>query len=110
MSVSVVIVDDEAILDGLQSVLEHEGWRVWTYSTGEAFLADLSHHGPDCLLLDPHRPAFFYRSGYSSTAPTEIAAWLFSLLIGAVLLTWSFNSTKGSILIMALFHNSVDVA
>lgn len=57
-----------------------------------------------------HIPAFFYRSGYSSMGPGDIVGWFFSLLTGAVLLTWLYNSSKGSILIVALFHGSVDVA
>lgn len=57
MVVSIAIVDsDEAILDAVQFVLENEGWQVWTYATGEDFLADVPHHEPDCIILDPHLP------------------------------------------------------
>jgi membrane protease YdiL (CAAX protease family) len=57
-----------------------------------------------------HIPAFFYRPGYSSMGPADIAGWFLSLATGAILLTWLCNSTRGSILIVALFHGSVDVA
>jgi len=57
-----------------------------------------------------HIPAFFYRPGYSSMGPAEIVGWFLSLLTGAILLTWLYNSTRGSVMIVALFHGSVDVA
>ena len=57
-----------------------------------------------------HVPLFFYRSGYTSMGAAGIVGWLFSLLTGAVLLTWPYNESRGSILIVALFHAAVDVA
>jgi FixJ family two-component response regulator len=58
MTVSVAIVDDDiAILDSVRLLLELQSWQVATYSTGEAFLAELSADRlPDCLILDPHLP------------------------------------------------------
>lgn len=57
-----------------------------------------------------HIPTFFYRPGYSSMGAIDIVGWFLSLLTGAILLTWLYNSTKGSVLIVALFHGSIDVA
>jgi CAAX protease family protein len=57
-----------------------------------------------------HIPTFFYRPGYSNMSPADIVGWYLSLLTGAILLTWLYNSSKGSVLIAALFHGSVDVA
>ena len=57
-----------------------------------------------------HTPLFFYRPGYASMDAAGIAAWFFSLLTGAVLLTWLYNESRGSILVVALFHAAVDVA
>lgn len=57
-----------------------------------------------------HFPTFFYRPGYSNMGLADIFGWYLSLLTGAILLTWLYNSSKGSILIAALFHGSVDVA
>lgn len=57
-----------------------------------------------------HIPVFFYRPGYAGMGPGEITGWFFSLLTGAILLTWLFNSSRGSILIVALFHGCIDVA
>ncbi len=57
ITVSIAIIDDdEAILDAVQFVLEIEGWQVWTFATGETFLADFRRHEPDCIILDPHLP------------------------------------------------------
>ena len=39
-----------------------------------------------------------------------VIGWLFSLLTGAVLLTWLYNQSRGSLLVVALFHAGVDVA
>ncbi len=49
-----VVDDDEAILDAIHLVLQSHGWCVRTYTSGQAFLADLNRHRPDCLLLEPH--------------------------------------------------------
>jgi len=56
-----------------------------------------------------HAPLFLYRPGYSSMGAGAIAGWFFSLLTGAILLTWIFNGSRGSILAVALFHASIDV-
>jgi membrane protease YdiL (CAAX protease family) len=56
-----------------------------------------------------HAPLFLYRPGYTSMGVAGIAGWFASLLTGAVLLTWLFNESRGSILVVALFHAAVDV-
>jgi membrane protease YdiL (CAAX protease family) len=56
-----------------------------------------------------HIPLFFYRPGYMGMGVAEITGWAFSLLTGAVLLTWLYNESRGSILVVALFHASVDI-
>jgi membrane protease YdiL (CAAX protease family) len=38
-----------------------------------------------------------------------IAGWLLSLVTGAILLTWLYNSSRGSLLVVALLHASIDV-
>ena len=57
-----------------------------------------------------HIPLFFYRPGYASMGAADVAGWFFSLLTGAMLLTWLYNESRGSILVVALFHAAVDVA
>jgi uncharacterized protein len=56
-----------------------------------------------------HLPLFFYRPGYTSMDAAGVTGWFFSLLTGAVLLTWLYNESRGSILVAALFHAAVDV-
>jgi uncharacterized protein len=57
-----------------------------------------------------HLPLFLYRPGYVSMDAAAIAGWLFSLLTGSVLLTWLFNSSRSSLLVVAIFHATVDIA
>jgi membrane protease YdiL (CAAX protease family) len=57
-----------------------------------------------------HVPLFFYRPGYTSMDAIGVVGWLFSLLTGSVLLTWLYNESRGSILVVAIFHATVDVA
>lgn len=56
----VVVDDDAAIRDSLSILLQLEGWRVTTYESGDAFLADAIRLKPGCVLLDVHMPG---RSG-----------------------------------------------
>lgn len=51
-----VVEDDERVLDSVQLILESEGWDVWAYATGEAFLVAFPERRPDCVILDPHLP------------------------------------------------------
>lgn len=57
-----------------------------------------------------HLPLFFYRPGYETMEFAGIAGWVFSLLTGSILLTWLYNSSRGSIIICAIFHSTVDIA
>lgn len=57
-----------------------------------------------------HAPLFLYRPGYTAMGPAGILGWLVSLLTGAILLTWLYNSSGGSLLVVAVFHATIDVA
>lgn len=57
-----------------------------------------------------HAPLFLYRPGYVAMGPAGAAGWLLSLLTGAILLTWLYNESEGSLLVVALFHATVDMA
>ena len=57
-----------------------------------------------------HAPLFLYRPGFMGMGVAGVIGWLFSLLTGAVLLTWLYNESRGSLLVVALFHAGVDVA
>ena len=41
-----------------------------------------------------HAPLFLYRPGYTSMNAAGVAGWLFSLVTGAVLLTWLYNGAR----------------
>lgn len=56
-----------------------------------------------------HLPLFLYRPGYTKMDAIGVVGWLFSLFTGAVLLTWLYNESRGSILVVALFHAAIDV-
>jgi len=57
-----------------------------------------------------HWPTFLYRPGYSTMDLVVGAGWFVSIVTGAILLTWLYNSSGGSVLIVSLFHGSMDVA
>ena len=56
-----------------------------------------------------HWPLFMYRPGYTSMGLGGIIGWLASLFFGGVLLTWLYNGSRRSLLVVALFHASMDV-
>jgi membrane protease YdiL (CAAX protease family) len=57
-----------------------------------------------------HLPAFFFSTGLSQMGPAEIFGWYMSMLTGTLLLTWMNNGSRGSVLIVAVFHAMLDVA
>ena len=57
-----------------------------------------------------HLPLFWSVPGYIGLNFLEIIMWYSRILAGSVVVTWLYNSTRGSILIAALFHASVSVA
>jgi two-component system response regulator FixJ len=53
----VAVIDDiESVRDALTMVLENQQWEALSYTSGEAFLADLKNHKLDCIVLDSHLP------------------------------------------------------
>ncbi len=57
-----------------------------------------------------HWPLFFYRPGYTTMDIAGIIGWILSLLTGSILLSWLYNSSRGSILACAIFHATIDIA
>ncbi len=51
-----------------------------------------------------HLPAFFYLPSYKNIGLAGFPGFAFSLLAGAILFTWLYNSSRGSLLAVALFH------
>jgi uncharacterized protein len=56
-----------------------------------------------------HLPLFGFMPGFSRMGIGGIFGWYFSLLTGAIILTWLMNSTGGSIPIAAIFHGIMDI-
>jgi len=56
-----------------------------------------------------HIPAFIYRPLYTQMDVVGISGFFISMIMGAIILTWLFNSTKGSILIVAIFHCMIEL-
>lgn len=51
-----------------------------------------------------HVPAFFYIPSYRDMGVTGAPGFFIGLLSGAILFTWLYNSTGGSILMVAIWH------
>lgn len=56
-----------------------------------------------------HLPIFTYRPGYTAMDMAGVIGWFFSIVAGAVVFTWLFNGSRGSLLACAVFHGLIDV-
>jgi membrane protease YdiL (CAAX protease family) len=56
-----------------------------------------------------HLPVFWFVDGFMKMGIGGAIGWYFSILLGAVLFTWLYNSTTGSILIVAVFHATMNI-
>jgi membrane protease YdiL (CAAX protease family) len=56
-----------------------------------------------------HLPSFFYLPTYMELGLAMLPAFAVGVVLGAVLLTWLYNSTGGSILAVALWHALYDL-
>jgi uncharacterized protein len=53
-----------------------------------------------------HVPAFFYLPSYAAIGLSIVPGFFFGLFAGAVVLTWLYNRSRGSVLAAALWHAS----
>jgi two-component system, LuxR family, response regulator DctR len=51
-----VVDDDEAVRDSVEALVQHAGYRVCAYASGEEFLEKYERHGAGCVLLDVRMP------------------------------------------------------
>ncbi len=89
---------------------EETGWRGYALPTLQKRFSALTA----TLILAVgwvcwHIPAFIYRPLCSQMDVVGIASFFMCLLMGAVVLTWLYNSTRGSLFIAALFHTMIEL-
>jgi uncharacterized protein len=89
---------------------EEVGWRGFALPRLQARASALN----SALLLGTawaawHLPLFAFAGGLSSMGMGEALGWLFSILMGSMLMTWLFNASRGSILAVAVFHGVLDI-
>lgn len=51
-----------------------------------------------------HVPSFFGNPGYATLGPVDLVGWSIGLVLGAIFLTWLYNSTRGSLMAIVLWH------
>jgi len=62
------------------------------------------------IWLGWHLPMFAYKESFIAMGLAGAAGWAVSLAFGAVVLTWLYNSARGSILMVALWHATFNAA
>ena len=62
------------------------------------------------LWLGWHLPMFLYKQSFIEMGLFGAIGWAVSLAFGAVLLTWLYNSSKGSILMVVVWHGTFNAA
>jgi membrane protease YdiL (CAAX protease family) len=56
-----------------------------------------------------HLPLFWANESYRQMGAAATLGWYLSMLTGSILTTWLYNSSGGSILLLALFHGLLDL-
>ena len=57
-----------------------------------------------------HIPLFSLAMGLKGMGLVGVPGWFFFIVTGSVLLAWIYNSTGGSVLIVSVFHGTLDIA
>jgi membrane protease YdiL (CAAX protease family) len=99
-----------AVITLLNGVGEETGWR------GYAIPHLQRSHSPlvASLILAAfwatwHVPAFFLLETYQGLGPATVPAFFVGLASGAILLTWLYNRSGGSILLVVLWHGTYNL-
>jgi membrane protease YdiL (CAAX protease family) len=56
-----------------------------------------------------HAPFFFYDTNLQAMGPAGTVMWIVGMMSGSVWQTWLYNSTRGSILMVALWHGTYNL-
>ena len=84
---------------------EESGWRGYALPKLQRHMSALSATLIVTLLwVGWHLPRFFYYAGYMELGFSVLPLVGHGFLALAIVLTWLYNSTRGSILLVALFH------
>ena len=86
---------------------EESGWRGYALPKLQASMSAISAS----LIVTLwwvlwHLPRFFYFDGFLDQGFSALPLFALQLLLLSILLTWLYNSSRGSILAAALFHSS----
>lgn len=89
---------------------EEIGWRGFALPRLQAHMGAL----PATLLLGLgwalwHLPFFFYKRSFMAMSGGGIVGYVVGMMFGALVLTWLYNSSRGSILIVALWHGTFNL-
>ena len=99
-----------ALLTLVNGFGEESGWRGYAIPKLQQRFSPLTA----TLILAPlwalwHLPYFFVVATYRSFGPQEVAGFVLGLTLGAVVLTWLYNRSGGSILIVACWHGTFNL-
>jgi membrane protease YdiL (CAAX protease family) len=90
---------------------EETGWRGYLLPRLETRLGPLRATVVVSLVWAGwHIPQFFYLHSLRGFSPLMIPVWGYGLFCGAVIMTWLFNRTGGSILAVAVFHGTYNLS
>jgi membrane protease YdiL (CAAX protease family) len=56
-----------------------------------------------------HAPSFFFVASFEGMSPAMLPMWVLGLAMGAVVLTWLYNRSGGSVLLVAIWHGSYNL-
>jgi uncharacterized protein len=90
---------------------EETGWRGFALPVLQKKLNPLAASwiiGP--LWCFWHLPAFFMNENYMTMGPIGIFGWAISLTFGSILLTWLYNASGGSVIIVGVWHAFFDAS
>ncbi len=89
----------------LGAIGEETGWRGYALPQLQRRFSPLTSTLILALLwFGWHVPQFFLIAAYRDVAPVQYVGFLLELTCGAVVLTWLYNRSGGSILLVAVWH------
>ena len=99
-----------ALLTAINGLGEETGWRGFALPALQRRFSPLI----STLILAPvwafwHIPYFFVIENYRRFGPGQVAGFVIGLTCGAVVLTWLYNRSGGSILLVTLWHGTYNL-